>query len=579
MADTNAQLAGRFEQMAQLAQILGANRFKVIAYEKAARTLGALTQDITSLPREQWPNLEGIGKGTAQRIDQFLDLGHIPEHTQLLDQVPPGVVAMLNLSGLGPKTAALLWKEGGIETLDQLQTQLEQAQLNHLKGFGPKKAQAILKSLAFHQASRGRVRLGAAMPLARAIMNAMQTLPQVQQMDYAGSLRRGQETIGDIDLLISADPQHAPAISQAFTQLDIVADVIVQGKTKTSIRTHDPLQVDLRIVSPEHYASALCYFTGSKQHNVALRKLAKTRGLTLNEYQLTDAQTGQALPSPAEHDLYAHLGLPWIAPELRQDQGEIALAQQGQLPTLIERADIGAELHAHTTASDGQLTLRQLAQVAIARGYHTLAITDHSVSQAQANGLSPQRLEQHIADIRQLAHELKGQLNLLAGSEVDILANGSLDYPDSLLAQLDLVVASPHAALSQDDAQATTRLLKAIDNPYVTILGHPTGRLILQRQGLRPDMHALCHGAAQRGIALEINAHSARLDLCDRHAKIALEAGAKLAINTDAHSQANFDQLQYGLSTARRAGATAHDVVNCLSPTDLMAWIASTRSA
>ncbi len=577
MADVNRQLAAIFEQMADVSQVLGVNRFKVLAYQKAARVLDDLADDVSGLEPDELTGIEGIGSGVAARIAEYLDTGEIADHQELVGQVPPGVIAMLDVPGLGAKTAALLWKEGGVETLDELKAKLESGELNRLKGFGQKKAESLLKNLAFREASQERINIGVALPLAEWIVAQLKPLKAVKQIDYAGSLRRGKETIGDIDILVAAAPKDAGAISDAFVHLEIVADVILQGDTKTSIRTSEHLQADLRIVDPSSYGAALCYFTGSKEHNVKMRERAQTMGLTLNEYQLADKASGKAVAAKTERDIYEALRLDWVPPELREDRGEIALAEKHKLPKLIELSDVKAELHAHTTASDGKLSIRELAALAAERGFHTLAVTDHSKGQAQANGLSNQRLEAHILAVREAAEEMKDTINILAGSEVDILADGKLDYPDSLLKQLDLVVASPHAALSQDSKKATQRLLKAIDNRYVTILGHPTGRLVLRREGLHPDMGALFKAAADRGVAMEINANCYRLDLRDAHARAALDAGVKLAINTDAHSPADFDQLHYGVLDARRAGATRRDVVNCMTRPALMKWIASTR--
>jgi DNA polymerase (family 10) len=376
----------------------------------------------------------------------------------------------------------------------------------------------------------------------------------------------------------AAREKDADPISDAFSKLEIVDDVLLKGSTKTSVRTSNGVQVDLRIVKSDSYGAALMYFTGSKEHNVKLRERALAMGMTLNEYELTDKASGRCVASRSEEEVYAAMKLPWIAPELREDRGEITLAANKQLPLLIHRSDILCDLHTHTSASDGRWSIRQLAAAAMDRGYHTVAITDHSKGQAQAHGLSIKRLEQQIQEVHDVAAEMQDRINVLAGSEVDILADGKLDYPDSLLRQLDIVVASPHAALTQEPAQCTKRLLKAIGNRYVTIIVHPTGRIVNRREGLHPDMPALFKAAAARGIALEVNANHHRLDLRDTHARAAIEAGVKLAINTDAHGPADFDELRYGLLTARRAGATANDVVNTLDAKSLRNWIAAARS-
>jgi len=581
MSVTNQQIAAIFQQMADILSILDGDHFRILSFQKSARIIEELVDDLASIgPDEKMlAGIQGIGKGTAQRIAEFLRTGQIKDHQDLLAQIPPGLPALLGISGMGPKTVALLWREAGVDSIDTLKSKLESDGLTGIKGLGPKKIENLKQSLTFAASSETkRRRLGDALMLANWFLTELRKMPGVKDANYAGSLRRGKETIGDIDLLVAADDKHAQAISDAFVKLDLVETILAQGKTKSSVRvapTAGGMQVDLRVLEPESYGAALLYFTGSKEHNVRLRELAIKQGMKLNEYALT--RDDKPVASKTETDIYRALGLDYIPPELREDHGEIALATEGKLPELVRVEDIAAELHCHTDASDGSLTILEMAMLAIERGFHTIAITDHSKSQTVANGLSEERLEQHILAVREVAKQLKGRINLLVGSEVDILADGKLDYSNSLLKELDIVVASPHHALNQDPAKATKRLLKAIENPYVSIIGHPTGRIINRRPGLSPDMKQLFHAAAQRGVALEINANHYRLDLRDTHARAAIEAGVKLAIDTDAHGVSDFDQLIYGVLTARRAGATKADVVNCMSADALKKWIASTR--
>ncbi len=596
MPTTNAQLAAIFQQMADLTEITGGNRFKVNAFAKVARILDDMTKQVAEIDPKLLPKVEGIGQGTADRIAEFLDNGKIADHEKLLAQVPTGLLKVMDVPGLGPKTVALLWNEAGIESIDDLKAKLGTGELEAIKGFGKKKIENLQKNLKFAESAGDRQRIGLAYAVAMMFIEDLQGLPTVEKIQYAGSLRRGKETIGDIDILIASPgyKQEKAAIFDAFVNHVAVADVLAHGETKASVRTHDEskqMQVDLRVVAPESFGAALMYFTGSKQHNVKMRERAISRGLSLNEYALTkNDKDGDVVASATEEEVYAALDLAWVPPELREDRGEIALAERSHkaatggraegdgLPALLELADIHAELHSHTTASDGKWSIEENALGALARGFHTVAITDHSKGQAQANGLSNERLVKHIEAVRQVAKKLEGKITVLAGSEVDILANGDLDYPDELLAELDIVVASPHAALTQDPAKATARLLKAIENPYVTIVGHPTGRIVNRREGLSPDMDALFKAAKQRGIALEINASPYRLDLRDTHARIWVQDhGGKLAINTDAHGPEHLDNLRFGVATARRAGATKHDVVNCLSQAALAKWIKSTR--
>ena len=581
MPSNNAQLALIFQQMADVNQVLAGNKFKTIALEKGARVLKEFVKDVADVTPQDLLQVDGIGKGIAQKIEEYLKTGKVAEHQEMIAQVPAGVLRMLDIPGLGPKGVAQLWKDGGVESIDDLKKKIDNGSLEDLKGFGTKKLDKLKQSIAFAEKAGERSNLGYALPLALAIIQQLRGVKGVEQIDYAGSLRRGKETIGDIDLLVGAQPNAAPGIMKSFTNLPMVDEVLGHGETKSSIRSTADfrnIQVDLRVVEPAHYGAALMYFTGSKEHNVKLRERALSMGYTLNEYALADKNDKtKQIATKSEEDIYQKLKLAWIAPELREDRGEISLAEQGKLPTLVEIGDIKADLHTHTIASDGTWSIEENALAMAARGYHTVAITDHSKGQVQANGLDEKRLIKHIEEVRRVAGKLKDKITVLAGSEVDILTDGSLDYPDELLAELDVVVASPHAALSQDPKKATSRLLKAIENPYVTMIGHPTGRLVLRREGLSPDIEALCKAAAARGIALEINANHWRLDLRDTHARVAMEHGVKLAINTDAHGPADPDQLIYGVLTARRAGATKNDVINCMTAAALKKWLASTR--
>ncbi len=579
--------------MADVLEVLGANRFKVIAFQKAARVLGELAEDVAVMDSKTLRAVDGIGKGMADRIEAFVQTGELAEAAELMGKVPSGVVMMLDVPGLGPKTVSVLWREAGLNDLDDLAKALDTGELEKLAGFGKKKIENIKKNLVFAKEAGKRARIGEAMAMALWFIDQLKGLKQVKRIEYAGSLRRGKETIGDLDLLVAADADDVGGIMDAFVGLEPVVDVIAKGKTKSSVRTGESsgaagsskgggisgggIQVDLRVVPIESYGAALMYFTGSKEHNVRLRERAISMGMKLNEWGLTKQDSDEVVASGSEEEVFEALGLAWVPPELREDRGEVALADKDDLPLLIELSDIKAELHTHTTASDGMWTIEQLALAAAERGFHTVAITDHSKGQVQANGLSDERLEKHIVAVRRVAEKLRGKITVLAGSEVDILTDGRLDYPDSLLKELDVVVASPHAALTQEPAKCTARFLKAIENPYVTIMGHPTGRLVGRREGLSPDMGALFKAAAERGIAMEINANHWRLDLRDTHARAAIAAGVKLAINTDAHGPGDLDQLQFGVLTARRAGVTKSDVVNCMTKAGLAKWLKSTR--
>ncbi len=572
---TNRQLADMFDRMADVIELNGGNRFRVNALQRGARALRDLPPDVKDMPRtvSTFADLDGIGKGLAERIIEYLDSGNIDEYDQLIADVPDGVLKMLDIPGLGPKSVATLWKQGGIESLDQLKDKLGTGEIEKLPRMGAKTVENIRKSLAFAESAGQRVRIGQALPVAVYFVNEMRKLKPVERCDYA---------IGDIDILVACPRKEAPSIAEHFRGLEAVKDVISSGETKSSVRLESGLQVDLRLVRPDRYGAALAYFTGSKQHNVALRERSLKHDLSLNEYGLwnrneQDKKDANPVAATEEPDIYKKLGLAYVPPELREMRGEIDAAENNDLPTLITLDDIQCELHAHTRASDGHMRIEELAAVAREHGYHTIAVTDHSVSQMQANGLSAERLEKHIEAIREADAKVK-DIRILAGSEVDILADGTLDYPNSLLRELDIVVASPHTALGQDPRKATARLRKAVEHPLVHIIGHATGRLINRREGLSPDMAALFKAAAEAGTAFEINANPWRLDLRDTHARAAIDAGVMLAINTDAHKPGDLDLLRYGLLTARRAWVTKEQVINCLTRDKLDAWLKRRRS-
>ncbi len=578
----NRELAAVVEQMGELLELLGANRFRVVAYQRGARAIRDAADDLAELADD--PNtltdIEGIGKGLAEKIVEYVETGRIAEHQELLDQVPAGLLEVMKLPGIGPKTAALFWKQAGVASVDDLKAKLETGELEQLPRIGVKTLENIRHAIAFAEAAGERRRLGDVLPVAMHFVHELGKRKDVKKIDYAGSLRRGQETIGDVDLLVASE---APdEVAEAFGEMDLVRERLAAGSTKISLRTEDHLQVDLRIVRPDRYGAALVYFTGSKEHNVQLRQRAIDRKRRLNEYGLwaaADAENmdeAEPVAAETEEDVYQALGLPFIPPALRESRGEIAAAERGELPELIERSDIRCELHAHTTASDGTMSMEELVGMAKDRDFHTIAVTDHSVSSVQANGLSVERLEKQIEQVRALNGRMKG-ITILAGAEVDILADGRLDYPDHLLKELDIVVASPHAALKQEPAKATKRLRKAIDNPYVHIIGHPTGRLITRRQGLNPDLKDLLAAAAETNTAMELNANPWRLDLRDTHLRMAVDMGVMIAINTDAHHAADFDLLAYGVLTARRGWVERQHVVNCLTAAGLKDYLRAKR--
>lgn len=575
----NQELARIFAEMGDVLDLLGENAFKVNAHRRVARALEDMAEDAADLAVRDANALRampGFGQASVKKIEEFATNGRIAEHDELLGKVPPGLLGVLQVQGLGPKRVRTLWQDGGVVDIASLQAKLADGSLEGLPGMGAKTLQNIRDSLDFLARGAGRVRLGQALPAAEAIIERLRAVPGVTQASHAGSLRRGRETIGDIDIVACAtDPA---AVHAALATMPGVAKVLAAGDTKTSVRLDSGTQVDLRTVQPAQYGAALQYFTGSKEHNIRVRERAQQQGLRLNEYGLFP-DDGVAAPQDrgiapvagaTEEEIYTALGLWWMPPELRENHGELTNRPPKDLVTV---ADIAADLHTHTRASDGALTIAQMAEEAIRRKLRVLAITDHSRSSAQANGLSVERLRDHAAEIRSIAQHYADRLTLLAGSEVDILADGTLDYPDDVLASLDVVVASPHTSLKAAPDVATERLLKAIRHPLVHIIGHPTGRIINGREGLSPDMAVLAREAKAHDTALEVNANTMRLDLRDAHVRMCVDSGTLVAINTDAHAAADFDQLRYGVTTARRGWLPCSLCINTWEPRKLLAWL------
>lgn len=597
----NHELSAIFERMAQLMEIKGMSVFKAIAFHKVARILKDMTLDIRKCCEGgTLGEIEGVGESSRKIIEQYVKEGRSTDYDELATSVPAGLVPMLEISGLGPKTIALFWKERGITTIDELAKALADGSLEGLKGIGAKKLDAIKQGIELRAKSAGRLGIGEALPVAESLVEQLRKVKGVRQVEFAGSLRRRKETVGDVDLICAVDDaSQGEAISEAFVKLPEVVRVLGQGATKASVLTGSGLQVDLRIIPKEHFGAALMYFTGSKEHNVKLRGRALDMGLTLNEWGLykisiekpdrekvksggrvekVTAQAPSANPVAAkgEEEVYKALGMVWVAPELREDRGEVEKAVAGTLPKLIEVADIRGDLHTHTTASDGQNSIEEMAEAAKARGYAFLAITDHSKSQVIANGLTAERLLKHVAAIRKADGKVKG-IKLLAGCEVDILVDGRLDFEDEVLKELDIVVASPHVSLKQDEGKATERMLRAIENRYVNIIGHPTGRLIGGRAGLPLDFPRVFAAAAKAGVALEINSGYPRLDLNDENARGAIAAGCLLAIDTDAHSIGEFEEIDWGIGVARRAGVEKGSVINCWEVGELEGFLGKKR--
>lgn len=570
----NRDIAALFSEIADLMELLGEDRFRVNSYRKASRIVEDLSEDLRQVARSgALESIAGIGKSTAEKIRQFLDEGKIDLHQELLAKVPAGVPGLLSVGGLGPKTAGRLWKQADVTSVDELRRVIAEQpeRLEKVSGMGARKIQALAEALAFMDASAGRILLSQADELARRLCERLARIPGAQRVEAAGSLRRGRETIGDIDILCQAEPDAAETIIAAYAEQPGVTKVLSRGPTKCYVLLEEGIEADLRVVGPESFGAALAYFTGSKDHNVALRQRAISQGRKLSEYGLFEGDT--RIAGAREEEIYAALSLPWIAPELREDRGEIVAAEQGRLPDLLELEDIRGDMHMHTTASDGANTIAEMIDACRARGYRYMTVSDHSQSQVQANGLSPQRLADHARAIRAQA-DAHGDITVWAGIEVDIFKDGSLDYEDEVLAELDFVTASPHSALSQEPRGATDRIIRAIEHPLVHCIGHPSGRLINRRPGMEPDIAAIAEAAAANDTALEINANPNRLDLRDTHVRAAVEAGARIVINTDAHSIAELDLMRYGVLTARRGWAGSESIVNTWPAERVARWIA-----
>jgi len=517
----------------------------------------------------------GIGKSSLAKIDEFVKTGAITAHQQLLTKIPPSLLELLTIPGMGPKSVKAVYEKLKVTTIAKLKNAIQKGKVAQLPGFGDKKAAAIARGIEFLEKSTGRIRLDQAQEAADLATGFLRNLTSIQRIQPAGSLRRRAETIGDVDILVIA--RKGKKIVQAFTEAQFVQEVLAAGPTKGSaiIQTQTaPVHVDVRVVPQKSFGAAAQYFTGSKQHNVRLREIAVKAKLKLNEYGLFKAD--KAVAGAAEEEIYQKLGLDYIDPLLREDRGEVDAAKTHSLPDLIKFDDIKGDLHVHTNASDGDCDISELAEAAKDMGYKYICVTDHSRSSAIANGLSPKRLAQQIKQIHKLNEQLKG-ITILAGTEVDILADSSIDFDNKLLAELHFVIAAIHSGLASSREKVTTRTLKAMDNPYVNCIAHPTGRLIGQREPMDIDIAAVIEHAAQTHTALEVNANPWRLDLKDVHCRMAIEAGVKLAIGTDAHSIAGLSFIGYGVATAARGWATKADVLNTLSAARIKSWAKTKR--
>ncbi len=576
----NRQLADTFTLIANLCEIKGEVIYIILAYRKAAENLMTLPREASEYWKEgKLREIPGVGKAIAEKIDELLQTGKLGFLENLKKEVPESLAEWLQVPGLGPKKIALIWKTLNITALSELEAAAKEGKLRDLPGMGAKSETAILEGIASLARRSGRLPLGRAYPLAQEIIGQLKKVKGVVAAEPAGSLRRMRSTVGDLDILVAA--KDSSAVMEAFVNLKGVSRVLGKGETKASIEFIDGVRAQLWVHAPEKFGTALQYATGSKDHNVALRQIALDKGLSLSEHSLTkvkgnpSTRSGRAgeLLCATEEEVYKTLGLPWISPELREDRGEVAAAKANKLPKLIQVKDIKTSLHAHSTHSDGKLSMLDMARAAAKRGLKVIAFTDHSVGLGVANGMSMERHKEQAAEIKKIQKQLGDEILVLHATEVEIKADGSLDYPDDFLASLDLVVAALHSSLRQPREKITQRLLNAVQNPHVDIIGHPTGREIPDREAADLDMEVILKAAAESGVALEISAQPSRLDLDDVFARRAKELGALLSINTDAHSEGDLDLLHYGVAIARRAWLEPKDVINTWTAKKLMDWL------
>ncbi|MDD8027164.1 MAG: DNA polymerase/3'-5' exonuclease PolX [Acidobacteriota bacterium] len=564
----NREIAAVFSRIADALDIKGEPAFKILAYRRAARILDEMAEDVAVLAADnRLCDVEGIGDGLASKIVEYLKTGRMAKADEAAKGLPAGLFDLLNVPGLGAKTVGLAFKALGVAGLDDLRRVIADGSLAALKGMGEKKAENILKGIGTLEKGRERLLLGEAAEIAEEVIAELKRAAGGGRIEAAGSLRRMRETIGDIDILASV--RNGEAVIGALTGWNRVRRVLAAGDTKASVLIevgNGERQVDLRFVEPDSFGAALQYFTGSKAHNVKLRGLAKDLGLKVNEYGVFRGERKAA--GREETDVYKALGLPWIPPELREDRGEIERAREGRLPTLIERDDIRGDLHCHTTASDGRLKLAELADLMRAMGYGYAAVCDHSRSARYAGGLTPERLKAQGAEIDALNRKLKG-FRILKGTEVDILPDGTVDFPEPVLAGLDFVVASVHSSFKRD---VTARMIKALANPHVDMIGHPSGRLLSGREGYDVDLEKVIEAARIHGKAMELNSHIDRLDLDDVHLRLAKDKGVPIGIGTDTHGADGPAMIRFGLGTARRGWLEKTDVLNTLSAAGLARW-------
>jgi DNA polymerase (family 10) len=565
----NKAIAGILYETADLLEIDAQDSFRIRSYRNAAEAIEALPQQIADLIAEPKKVLAipGIGKGMLINLQEIFKDGRLSVHADLLKKYHPSMLDLLKIQGLGPKTIALIWSAYHVSDLEGVEKLAREGKIQELPRMGEKQEQKLLKAIEDYRRIAGRFLLDAAEREAQKITEHLSSFPGVEKITPAGSLRRGRETVGDLDILVTGkaccDDAERQKLIEHIIKLPGLMEIIARGDNKVSFRLRGGMQVDVRLLPPESFGAAMQYFTGSKAHNVSLRQRALKMGYTLSEYSLAMLKTEKPVAGKTEEEIYAKLKLDYIPPEMRENQGEIDAAEEHALPALIFQQDLQGDVHMHTIETDGRNTIEEMAEAARARGYKYMAITDHSKNLAFANGLDDKRAVEHIQRIRKVNEQMEG-IRIFAGVEVDILADGTLDLSDSVLEQMDIVIASVHSHFNQTSAEMTDRLLKAVENPNTSLIGHPTGRLLLRREAYQFDIDAVIKAAAQKKVAMELNSYPDRLDLCDRHLRLAKQHGVKIVINTDSHHTSHLEKIRYGILQARRAWLTKEDVLNTL---------------
>lgn len=569
----NTQVAEFLENIADMLELKGDSPFRIRAYREAARSIESLTEDITDvIERGELQEVRGVGESIAAKIEEFVTSGHSSYYDELAEEIRPGLAELLRVPGVGAKKARLFYEKLGIDSVDKLEQAAREHQLSTLPGIGPKTEENILDAIERMRSRSERTPLGLALPTALPFLESIRAFPEVVTADLAGSLRRMRETIGDLDLLAASE--NPARVIDKFIELPMVKSVLGHGPTKGTIVTRENLQVDLRVVKPSEYGSALQYFTGSKAHNIKLRTIAENRGLKVNEYGIFRLSDNKRIAGETEESMYTTLGMKWIEPELREDRGEIEAAMEDRLPNLLRQSDIKGDLHVHTKWSDGADTPEDMVKAARRMGLRYIALADHSVSMGFIHGLTTDRIREQ----RELIEELNSKypdIHVLQGIEVNIRADGSLDYDDEVLAAFDVVTASVHSGFGMPIEKMTERVIRAISNPHVDILGHPTGRIINKREPYQIDLYEVLKIAAETGTAIEINSQPDRLDLKDTDARMARDMGVMLVIDSDAHSTEQYQYLDYGVATARRGWVEPENVLNALPYEDLLRWLSS----